>query len=163
MVKSNFRWLAFVPILITAAITSGLVGLVYISFDPAVASVLPIFLIAIFIAIFVLLWLIRGEARTKIIVAELNFDNMVIRRYYGLSAPVTFYYRDLSGFTISILPASNTAYEYLYIKLGDKNVGKLSEFYHRNYAELKTELRSRIKDLGYVDFSYNKEFKEIFI
>lgn len=96
MVKSKFRWLAFVPVLITAAITSGLVGLVYISFDPAVASVLPIFLIAILMAIFVLLWLIRGEARTKIIVAELNFDNLVIRRYYGLSGPVTFYYPTLA-------------------------------------------------------------------
>ncbi len=163
MVKSKFRWLAFIPLLIITAVTAGLGGLVFISFDPSVDSVLPVFLMAILVAVFVLLWLILGEARTKIIVVELNFDNLVIKRYYGLSAPLTIYYRDLSGFTVSILPASNTAYEYLYIKQGDKNVGKLSEFYHSNYAELKTELKTRINDLGYVDFSYAKEFKEIFI
>ena len=87
---------------------------------------------------------------------------MIISRCFDLAKPATWYYADLSGFTITILPAQNTAYEYLYIKLGDKNIGKLSEFYHKNYRDLKGELPTHLKDLGYIEFSYWKEIKEIF-
>jgi len=41
---------------------------------------------------------------------------------------------------------------------------KLSQFYHKNYEELKTGISdAKIKDLGFEDFSYLRELKEIFI
>jgi len=87
---------------------------------------------------------------------------MIISRCFDLAKPATWYYADLSGFTITILPAQNTAYEYLYIKLGDKNIGKLSGFYHRNYTKVKAEPRTHLSDPGLVEFSYLKGIKEIF-
>jgi len=160
--KSKFSWTAYIPAFIAVVILAGLTGLVAVSFDPAVASLLVVLIPVIVFAVLVLLWLIYGEARAKIIRIEMDFDHLTIRRYFGLSAPATFYYADLTGFTITILPATNTSYEYLYIKQGDKNIGKLSEFYHKNYDDLKADLRTHLKDLGYADFSYWKEVKEIF-
>lgn len=154
--------MAYIPAFIAVAMVAVLVFLGIIMLDPVAAKqILPITPLFVF-PVFALVWLIYGECRTKIIRVELNFDNMVIRGYFGLAKPVTYYYADLSGFTITILPATNTAYEYLYIKQGDKNVGKLSEFYHKNFRDLKGDLQTHLKDLGYADFSYWKETKDIF-
>jgi hypothetical protein len=160
--KSKFSWKAYIPAFIITVMIAVLLFLGINMLDPVAASeILPITPLFLF-PVFALVWLIYGECRTKIIRVELNFDNLVIRRYFGLAKPVTYYYTDLGGFTITILPAQNAAYEYLYIKSGDKNVGKLSEFYHKNYSDLKNELKHHLNDLGYADFSYWKEMKEIF-
>src|SRR5579872_708679 len=145
---SKFTWTAYIPAFIIIAISAATVFCIVVCFDPAVYSMLVIFIPVIIFAILVLLWLIYGELRTKIIRVNLEFDYLIIKRYYGLGAPGTIYYADIDGFTISILPATNTAYEYLYLMKNGKKIGKLSEFYHKNYAELKAELRTHIRDLG---------------
>ncbi|MGZ3944443.1 MAG: hypothetical protein ACXVJB_05845 [Mucilaginibacter sp.] len=159
---SKFSWKAYLPAFIIAVLFAVLVFVGIIMLDPAAAKlILPITPLFLF-PVLALVWLIYGECRMKIIRVELNLDHLIIRRYFGLAKPVTWYYADLTGFTLTILPAQNTAYEYLYIKSGDKNIGKLSEFYHKNYRDLKGDLQTRLKDLGYVDFSYLREVKEIF-
>lgn len=159
---SKFSWKAYIPAFIIAVLVAVLIFVGIIMLDPASAKlILPITPLFLF-PVLALVWLIYGECRTKIIRVELNFDHLIIRRYFGLSKPAIYYYTDLAGFTITILPAQNAAYEYLYIKLADKNVGKLSEFYHKNYRDLKGDLQTRLKDLGYVEFSYLTEVKEIF-
>jgi len=159
---SKFSWKAYIPAFIIAVLIAVLIFIGIIMLDPASAKlILPITPLFLF-PVLALVWLIYGECRTKIIRVELGFDHLIIRRYFGLAKPVTWYYADLTGFTITVLPAQNAAYEYLYIKSGDKNIGKLSEFYHRNYAEVKAELRTHLSDLGLVKFSYLKEMKEIF-
>jgi hypothetical protein len=159
---SKFSWMAYIPAFIIVIMIAVLTFLGIIMLDPVTASqILPITPLFLF-PVFALVWLVYGECRTKIIRVEINFDNMVIRRYFGLAKPVTYYYADLTGFIITILPAQNATYEYLYIKLGDKNIGKLSQFYHKNYSDLKGDLQTHLKDLGYADFSYWKETKDIF-
>jgi hypothetical protein len=162
LMVSKFLWKAYIPAFIILVMIAVFVFLGIIMLDPdtfkQILPITPLFILPIF----ALVWLIYGECRTKIIRVELNYDNIVIRRYFGLAKSITYYYADLTGFTITILPAQNTAYEYLYIKQGDKNIGKLSEFYHKNYKDLKAELQKHLKDLGYADFSYWKETKDIF-
>jgi len=162
MMISKFSWKAYIPALIIAVLIAVLIFVGIVVLDPASAKlILPITPLFLF-PVLALVWLIYGECRTKIIRVELNMDHLIIRRYFGLSKPATYYYTDLAGFTTTVLPAQSTSYEYLYIKYGGKNAGKLSAFYHRNYADMKAELRTRISDLGYVDFSYLDEVKEIF-
>ncbi len=110
----------------------------------------------------VLAWLICGEFRTKMIVVDFGYDSMTIKRYGGLGAPKVFYYNQLDGFSTSILDSINMAYEYLYFVKSGKKIGKISEYYHSNYAEMKTEIEGKLKDLGYIEFRYWDEIKESF-
>jgi hypothetical protein len=131
------------------------------------------FLIAIPVAIYIILnvfcvfswiWLVFGELRTKVIRVEIGYDSIAVKGYFGLGAPKTYYFNEIEGYKISILPASGAVYEYLYIIAGDKKVVKLSQFYHKNYVELKEAIAAvPIKYLGFENFSYGRELKEIFV
>jgi hypothetical protein len=105
-----------------------------------------------------------GEWRTKIISLETGFDHFVVRRYFGLGKPNTYYFTDVEGYKTSILPAKGAEYEYLYLVSGGKKVAKLSQFYHKNYLELKDNIVSlKIKYLGYEPYKSGREIKEIFV
>ena len=43
-----------------------------------------------------------------------------------------------------------------------KKIIKLSQFYHRNYAELKAAVAKKVKYLGKEKFSIRSEFRELF-
>ncbi len=159
---SKFTWTAYIPAFIAVGISAVTAFCIVVCFDPAVYSMLVIFIPVIIFAVLVLLWLIYGELRTKIIRLNLEYDHLTIKRYYGLGAPATVYYTDIDGFTISILPATNTAYEYLYLMKNGKKIGKLSQFYHKNYADLKAELKTHIQDLGYIEYNSWQEIKDSF-
>jgi hypothetical protein len=110
--------------------------------------------------IFAWVWLVFGELRTKVIYVEIGYDNFIVKGYFGLGTSKTYYFNDTEGYKISILPAEGAVYEYLYVISGGKKVIKLSQFYHKNYEELKTGISdAKIKDLGFEDFSYLRELK----
>ena len=44
----------------------------------------------------------------------------------------------------------------------EKKIIKISEFYHKNYLQLKNKIQENFKSLGYEHFSLLDEFKEIF-
>jgi hypothetical protein len=160
--RSKFKWTAWLTPIIFVMMFSAFTASAIFSFLPEMASAVVIMIPGMACVACAMVWLIFGEFRTKMIEVELAFDHLTIGRYLGLAAPKTYYYTDLDGFTICILPASSTAYEYLYIKQNGKNIGKLSEFYHANYTALKDELEKHIKYIDVVDFSYWVEVKDIF-
>src|ERR1700761_6080689 len=95
IMTSKFSWKTYIPAFIIGGMVAVFTFLGIIMLDPTVASqILPITPLFLF-PVLALVWLIYGECRTKIIRIELNFDNLVIRRYYGLAKPVTYYYADL--------------------------------------------------------------------
>jgi hypothetical protein len=159
---SKFTWTAYIPAFIFAGISVATVFLIAVCFFPGLSSMLFILIPAALFAILTLLWLAYGEMRTKIIHITLEYDHMVIKRYYGLGKPETFYYADMDGFNIAFLPAAYTAYEYLYLMRGGKKIGKLSQFYHKNYMDLKTDLETHIKYLAVIDYNSWQEIKDIF-
>jgi hypothetical protein len=127
---------------------------------------LPLGLIIIvnLLFIFAWIWLVIGELRTKVVSVNIGYDNFIVKGYFGLGAAKTFYFNDVEGYKISILPAELTVYEYLYVISAGKKVIKLSQFYHKNYEELKESINAaKITYLGEDDFSYKQELKEIFI
>jgi hypothetical protein len=113
--------------------------------------------------IFVWMWIILGELRTKAIRVEFGYDHLTVRRYLGWGPEKTYYFTDIAGYQTAILPARGTSYEYLYLISGGKKVVKLSQFYHKNYDELKAYIISlKINNLGFEQFGYGRELKEIF-
>jgi hypothetical protein len=158
--KSKFSFKVFIPVIILIPMLFGMGTFIVVACSDT--SLLSVGLPLMVLPVFVLFWLIFGELRTKVISADLEYDHIIISRYCGFAKPVTFYYADLDGFHTSILASTGGANEYLYLMKGGKKVAKFSDFYHKNYSEMKETLRGSLKDLGYMDFSYRQEVKEIF-
>jgi hypothetical protein len=114
--------------------------------------------------LYVWLWMIFGELRSKIVFFEINHDSFNVKRYLGLGKSQNYYFDEMDGWKLSILSSHSGSYEYLYIILKNKKIVKLSEFYHKNYQELKGNIISKnIKNLGFERYSFLREAKEIFV
>jgi hypothetical protein len=159
--ESKFKYGAYILVFLIV-IFSAMLCLalsVYIWVDLPIAF----YIVMNLVCILVWVWLVYGELRTKVIAVNLGFDNFKVKRYLGLGPEKTYYFNNVEGYKTSILPAYGTAYEYLYVMEGGKKVIKLSEFYHKNYAGLKDAISSaKIKNLGFENFNYALELKEIF-
>ena len=92
----------------------------------------------------------------------LNNDHLVIKKFGGLSIAKKYLYEDLDGFKTSILRSRGGDNEYLYLIKDNKKLVKISDYYHKNFLELKKEITTKLEDLGFEKFSYMDELKEIF-
>ena len=124
---------------------------------PLFASI-PILLLFLFI----LIWLVYGELRTKAIKVKINSNNVIVKNFMGMGTGKDYGFKEFDGYRISILPSEYKEYEYLYLFIGQKKVIKISQFYHSNYDELKSSLTSKTKNLGEEPFSIIREIKEIY-
>lgn len=115
-----------------------------------------------FYLIFVSVWLFFGELRTKIIKIEIQSDRIIFRRYLGLGCRKVILFKNIEGFVTSEIFHDGKIIEYLYIISESKKKIKISEFYHKNYLELKVNLESNLKNLGKEKFTFLKELKGIF-
>lgn len=111
--------------------------------------------------IFVSVWLFFGELRTKIIKIEIQSDRIVFRRYLGLGCRKAILFKNIEGFVTSEVHHEGKMIEYFYIISKTKKKIKISEFYHKNYLELKVNLESHLKNLGKEKFTFLKELKGI--
>ena len=93
---------------------------------------------------------------------ELDDEGVIIKKFGGLSTGKKFLYNELDGFKLSILRSSGIDNEYLYFIQANKKIGKISDFYHKNYSDLKEIVKTKIKDLGFEKFNYIDELKESF-
>jgi hypothetical protein len=126
---------------------------------------IPIIACLIFtvILIFPWLWIVFGELRTKVIRVEFGYDHVTVKRYLGLGPSKTYYFTDIEGYQTAILPSRGVSYEFLYLMSGGKKAVKISQFYHKNYDDLKAYVVSlKMKNLGVEPFSYGRELREIF-
>jgi len=162
--KSHFKgwayFVAFYALLFTLILLLCIIGDIFYN------TIMPgyFYFIISFFVILVWIWVIFGELRQKVISIEIGFDNIIVKRYLGLGATKTIYFDQLDGYKTSILPSSAVLYEYLYLMAGNKKVIKLSQFYHKNYLDLKQMLvTEKLKDLGSEEYSSTRELKEIFI
>ena len=127
---------------------------------------MPLAFFLLFSLFFIYVWLslIFGELRTKVIFVEIKYDSFNIKRYLGFGVSKTYYFNQIDGYKISVLSSQSGSYEYLYLMIDSKKIVKLSEFYHKNYSQLKQLIITKnVKDLGFERFSLFREVKEIFI
>lgn len=159
--KSVFTfWAYFVglyALIFCCMLFAGIVTVIYYRLTPVLFFVFIILVIA-----FVCTWTVSGELRQKVVRIVIAFDHIEVKRYLGLGPSTIIYFKQLDGFRVSVLPARGGTYEYLYLMTGNKKIVKLSQFYHRNYTDLKQMLSENLTDLGFEYFNYNQEFKEIF-
>jgi hypothetical protein len=159
---SKYNLKSFFPLFVIAPLIFGLVNYIYFAFDKTKPTPPLYGLPLILLLTFTILWLFFGEFRTKMIKVVLNDDHLLIKQFGGLSTAKFFLYKGLDGFKTSILSSRGGDNEYLYFIKGNKKVGKISDFYHKNYLELKTEISSKLDNLGFEKFSYKNEIKETF-
>ena len=160
--KSRFKFGAYF-VMVLSIIFTGMMLLSFSVYFFGIIIPIGLYLFFNFWLILVWIWLVYGELRTKAAAVYIAFDYFTVKGYLGLGPEKTYYFNEIEGYLIAILPAKGTSYEYLYIVKGGKKVIKLSQFYHSNYAELKSGISSTsIKDLGFEDFNYGRELKEIF-
>lgn len=159
---SKYKVKSFFPLLVIGPLIFGLVNYIHFAFDDTKPTPPLHGLPLILLLTFTILWLFFGEFRTKMIKVVLNDDHLLIKTFGGLSTAKKYLYKDLDGFKTSILRSRGGDNEYLYFIKDNKKVGKISDFYHKNYLELKTEISSKLKDLGFEKFSYKDELKETF-
>ncbi len=113
-----------------------------------------------FLFLYTLIFLVFGELRNKIIKISLHNNEIEKKNYLGLKRK--YNYKDFDGYQTSILTSKGQNYEYLYFIKDNKKEIKLSEFYHKNYFDLKNEISIHLKFLGEVKSSLIDETKEIF-
>ncbi len=113
-----------------------------------------------FLFLYVWIFLVFGEFRNKIIVISLYNNEIKKKNYLGLKRK--YNYKDFDGYQTSILTAKGQSYEYLYFIKDNKKIIKISEYYHKNYFDLKNEISAHLFFLGEVKSSLIDEIKEIF-
>ena len=113
--------------------------------------------------LFLIIWLVYGELRTKAIKVKIESDNISVNSFFGLSSSRLYTFKEFDGYKISILPSEYQDYEYLYLMSNQKKIIKVSQFYHSNYLDLKKAIEIKTRNLGEEPFSLFKELKEIFV
>jgi hypothetical protein len=111
--------------------------------------------------VFGFIYLVIGELRTKFIIVEIEINEIKTKRFLGLKTE-TYKFSEIEGWKYSHLTSRGGTYEYLYLYKDNKKIIKISEFYHKNYLQLKNKIQENFKSLGYEQFSLLDEFKEIF-
>ena len=159
---SKFRFWALLPAVLLLLVT-GIIFFVTVKVwnRPSSPSLGVFFFFTLLI--FTWIWLVFGELRTKIIKVKIHDDKIIVSNYFGLGAGRTFSMSQFDGLETALLPSRYNTYENLYLIENGKKAIKLSQFYHKNYADLKITLTEKIKDLGQKDFTAFQEVKEIFI
>jgi hypothetical protein len=160
MVKSKFSFNIIAPLMVFGLVTFALYFLVLLSFESTLSFTAYFYNSLI---LFVWFCMIYGGFRTKAISVKINYNTIEVKRYFGLSNSKSYLFTDFSGFKTSTLASRGGRYEYLYLMQGEKKVIKISEYYHRNYSELKAAIEANTVNLGFEQFNIVKEVKEIFV
>lgn len=158
---SKFRGWVFLPVALFLMVTGLLIVATYMLLDSREFPPLGI-LVFWGVFLFTWLWLFFGELRTKIIKVEVHETQIIVSNYIGLGAKKAYQFSEFDGFETCLLPTRSATYEYLYLIANGKKIIKLSEYYHSNYAELKSALEKKVRNRGQQEFSLTQEIREIF-
>lgn len=112
--------------------------------------------------IFVWIWLVFGELRTRAIVVVIEKKTITSSSFLGLGAKKQFDFNEFDDFITIMLSSESGDYEYLHLIKNGKKIISLSEFYHNNYLELKRAISAKVKFNGDKPASLLSEIKNIF-
>ena len=79
---------------------------------------------------------------------ELTEREIIIRKYIGLGSKTRFPWGELDGFEITVRTSRSGEYEVLHVKIGEKNVIRISQFYIENYVEIKRMVMNKRSEIG---------------
>jgi len=161
MLRSTFKFQVFlIPVLLvffTAAITLIVTATLKHQMQYNFSTVASFVLFC-----FAWIWLLFGELRTKAIVLTLFSNEIIVSRFLGLGKRKSYQLADFELSQTAYLSSRYKSYEYLYFLQGGKRRFALSEFYHKNYPELKASISLRLPNPGERNVSLLEQFKDIF-
>ncbi len=161
--RTKFKLKGFLPFLLSLGLTFIIVNFsVEIITNPFYQNKLLVSLIALIFFLLTWIWLVFGEVKNKLVVVLFSGKKIFVSKMGGLLRTEEYDSSEIEGWTYSILPSRGGNDEYLYIYSKGKKIAKTSEFYHKNYQAIKQVVRAQYNDLGFEQFSYIAELKEIF-
>lgn len=161
LVTSKFRTKVAGPVVIIVMIIALIALISYVWSENPEAPWLP--MMAFYVPMAVLgLMMIFGELRRRTIKVTIDSETITVRRYLGWGREELHFLSTFEGYHTTHLQSRYGSYEYLYLMQQGKKVIKLSEFYHKNYNELKEAISKKVKFRGIVQYSWSREMKEFF-
>lgn len=166
MIESKFNWWAILPLVLAVIIFMVISYLTYFIFlMPKDGSMTPAlyFMLTLVLVFFLITFIwVFAEMRKRALYVEIFSHSIIACSFYGYGKRQLFAFTGFTGYTISNLPNyyGNTS-EYLHIIKGTKKVLSISEFYHKNYKELKDGLTGSLKFLGEIPFDMKEEWKDL--
>lgn len=159
MTESTFKPGVFLP-LIAVSLLFGILLFFLFYFIHLPGGYIAL-VIVVPLCLFFIVWISHGELRTKAVKVTIGVDRIKVAQFMGYGARKEYLLSEIEGYTLCLLPAEYRDYEYLYLIKDGKKVIKLSEFYHRNYLEMKNEIALKCKKMKPEKFSLISEWKEI--
>ena len=101
-------------------------------------------------------WLFVGTLRRVI---SLDLSNREITVKNILQSEKKIRLGDLDGFETTIETSKSGNYEVLFLVKNNKTLVHISEFHLSNYKEIKSEIETKLKNLGFVPFSFFSDWK----
>jgi len=161
--KTKFKIKGFLPLLLSLGMLAIIVNYsIEIITNPFYQEKLFVVLIVLIFFLLTLTWLVLGEVKNKFMIVKFSDEKISVTKMGGLLPTKEFNSDEIDGWKYSILTSNGGNDEYLYLYLNGKKIAKISEFYHGNYDEIKQYVKTKYKNLGFEQFSYLDELKEIF-
>jgi hypothetical protein len=161
--KTKFKIKGYLPLLLSIVLTAIIVNFIIEFFTNSFYQEKPfVTLIVLTFFLLTLTWLVLGEVKNKFIIVKFSDEKIFLTKMGGLLSTKEISSAEIEGWKYSILTSRGGNDEYLYLYSKGKKIAKISEFYHRNYSEIKQHIKSKYKDLGFEQFSYLDELKEMF-
>lgn len=111
-----------------------------------------------------LIWLaiVWGELRLKTYRIYFQKNHIEVRSFFGIGKKHTYTYNDINGYRIGLQPAFPLPYEYIILMRNEKKQLRISQFYFRNYKEIKLLITERFENYQIQKFSLREAITEIF-
>ena len=87
------------------------------------------------------------EMRTRALSVLIYSDRIIARGYFGVGSAHTIYFRELLDRSTTVRSGEYRDYEYMYLQTKQRRL-VISEFYHANYAELKTFIGQHARNVN---------------
>lgn len=140
---------------------TALSSIIYVYTTKLDPPVVP-FLIAALIFGFIFLYVLLFELRTKALKIRIDSGSLSIKNFVGFGVENSYHLNDFEGYVTSIIKTKYNAYEYLFLVKGRKRVNVGSEYYHKNYLEIKTVISNHLKFLGNEKYGFKRVVQDLF-
>jgi hypothetical protein len=110
---------------------------------------ITISILSLLVILFSIYLLIASELKTKMVRVIVNTDHISAVRYAGLFQKEELYFKELEGYFIKQVESESSSSEFCYLVKDGKKIIILSDYYHKNYKELKAAIQSKMRRLSH--------------
>jgi hypothetical protein len=103
---------------------------------------------------------IFGDIKNKMLLVTISASQIEHRNLLFMSK--TFDIKNISGYVTCQVFSRGGSYEFIYLVINNQKVVSVSEFYHRNFTELKSGISTSLDCLGEVKHSTLQDIRDIF-